>query len=142
MIHAVDLIDNNEIEDYRQYPYSAPTLTAEEINVVDRRLALMTRKGVFPYEYIDTFDKFEETSLPPKNEFYSSLTTESISEEDYAHAQVVFKELKMRNLGDYHDFYLLTDVLLLADVFETFRSTCQAHYDLDAAHMYTSPSKI
>ena len=102
----------------------------------------MTRKGVFPYEYIDTFNKFEETSLPPKNEFYSSLTTESISEEDYAHAQVVFKELKMRNLGDYHDFYLLTDVLLLADVFETFRSTCQAHYDLDAAHMYTSPSKI
>ena len=77
---------------------------------------LLTRKGVYPYEYINSWDRFEETRLPPIDAFYSNL-----------------------NLGDYHDLYLRTDVVLLANVFEAFRDTCLKHYKLDPAHFYTSP---
>ena len=63
----------------------------------------------------------------------------SISEEDYQHAQRVWKEFGIHNLGDYHDLYLRTEVVLLANVFAAFRDTCLKHYKLDPAHFYTSP---
>ena len=88
---------------------------------------------------MDSFEQFQEPQLPPKDAFYSSLTEEYISEIDYTHAQRVFNHFDMTDLGDYHNFYLLTDVLLLADVFENFREVCLQHYDLDPAHNYTSP---
>ena len=97
---------------------------------------LLTRKGVYPYEYINSWDRFEETQLPP----ISNLNMSLISEEDYQHAQRVWKEFGIYNLGDYHDLYLRTDVVLLANVFEAFRDTCLKHYKLDPAHFYTSPS--
>ena len=100
---------------------------------------LITRKGVFPYEYMDSFDRFEETQLPPKENFYSSLTDESISDSDYQHAQEVWTTFNCRTIGDYHDLYLQTDVLLLADVFENFRRTALSTYKLDPAHYYTLP---
>ena len=100
---------------------------------------LITRKGVFPYEYMDSFDRFEETQLPPKENFYSSLTDESISDSDYQHAQEVWTTFNCRTIGDYHDLYLQTDVLLLADVFENFRRTALSNYNLDPAHYYTLP---
>ena len=100
---------------------------------------LLTRKGVYPYEYINSWDRFEETQLPPMNAFYSNLNMSSISEEDYQHAQRVWKEFGIHNLGDYHDLYLRTDVVLLANMFEAFRDTCLKHYKLDPAHFYTSP---
>ena len=100
---------------------------------------LITRKGVFPYEYMDSFDRFEETQLPPKENFYSSLTDESISDSDYQHAQEVWTTFNCRTIGDYHDLYLQTDVLLVADVFENFRRTALSTYKLDPAHYYTLP---
>ena len=100
---------------------------------------LLTRKGVYPYEYVNSWDRFNETQLPPISAFYSNLNMSSISEEDYQHAQRVWKEFGIRNLGDYHDLYLRTDVVLLANVFEAFGDTCLKHYKLDPAHFYISP---
>ena len=100
---------------------------------------LMTRKGVYPYEYMDDFSRFDETCLPPQEAFYSSLSDEGISEEDYKHAQGVWGTFNCRNIGDYHDLYLKTDVLLLADVFENFRKTAMTTYGLDPAWYYTLP---
>ena len=98
---------------------------------------LLTRKGVYPYEYINSWDQFNETQLPPISAFHSNLNMSSIREEDYQHAQRVWKEFGIDNLGDYHD--LRMDVVLLANVFEAFRDTCLKHYKLDPAHFYTSP---
>ena len=105
----------------------------------DFQYDLLTRKGVYPYEYFNSRDRFEETQLPPISAFYSNLNMFSISEEDYQHAQRVWKEFGIHNLGDYHDLYLRTDVVLLANVYEAFRDTCLKHYKLDPAHFYTSP---
>ncbi len=103
------------------------------------KVNLILRKGVFPYEYWDGSEKAEEQQLPPKEAFHSRLTGEDISQEDYEHAQHVWKEFHLSNLGQYHDLYLQTDVTLLADVFENFREVCLQHYKLDPAHYYTSP---
>ena len=100
---------------------------------------LLTRKGVYPYEYVNSWDQFNETQLPPISAFYSNLNMSSISKEDYQHAQRVWKEFGIRDLEDYHDLYLRTDVVLLANMFKAFRDTCLRHYTLDPAHFYTSP---
>ena len=100
---------------------------------------LLTRKGVYPYEYINSWDRFEEAQLSPIEAFYSNLNMSLISEDNYQHAQRVWKEFVTLNLGDYHDLYLRTDVALLANMFEAFRDTCLKHYKLDPAHFYTSP---
>ena len=102
-------------------------------------LELITRKGVYPYDYVSSLEKMSEKQLPPKEEFYSKLNNEDISDEDYKHAQKVFKTFDCKTIRDYHDLYLKTDALLLADVFENFRKTCLKHYNLDPAHYYTSP---
>ena len=88
---------------------------------------------------MDGMDKMEYTYLPEKEAFYSSLTLTGISDADYNHAQNVWKTFSMETMGDYHDLYLKTDVLLLADCFENFRKTCIQNYDLDPAHYYTTP---
>ena len=103
------------------------------------KLHLLLRKGVFPYEYWDSPTRFDERLLPPPEAFYSRLTDEEISDEDYEHAQKVWKTFNIETLADYHDLYLKCDVLLLADVFENFRSTCVKYYKLDPAHYYTAP---
>ena len=100
---------------------------------------LVTRNGVYPYEYMDSWDKFDETELPPIECFYSELTESGISEEDYEHAKKFWNEFNLRNLGDYHDLYLQVDMILLANVFKEFRKTCIKHYRLDPANIYTSP---
>ena len=100
---------------------------------------LLTRKGVYPYEYINSWDRFNETQLPPIDAFYSNLNMPWISEDDYQHAQKVWKEFGIHNLGDYHELYLRTDVVLLAKVYEAFRDTYLKHYKLDPVHFYTSP---
>ena len=106
---------------------------------LELQYGLLTRKGVYPYEYINSWDRFKETQLPPISAFYSNLNMSLISEEDYQHAQQVWKEFGIHNLGDYHNLYLRTDVVLLANVFEAFRDTYLKHYKLDPAHFYTSP---
>ena len=100
---------------------------------------LLTRKGVYPYDYVSNLKKFSETQLPPREEFYSKLNDEHISEEDFYHAIRVWDTLNCKTIRDYHDLYLKSDVLLLADVFENFRKTCLKHYNLDPAYYYTSP---
>ena len=88
------------------------------------KFALLLRKCVYPFEYMDSRKKFNETSLPDKESFYSELNKEGITDEDYAHAQKVWKVFKIKNLGEYHDLYVQCDTLLLADVFEKFRDKC------------------
>ena len=104
-----------------------------------QRRELLLRKGVYPYEYMDSWERFADTRLPPKASFYSKLTGEHISDKDYAHARNVWDVFGCQSMGDYCDLYCRTDVLLLADVFETFRKTCMGQYSLDPAHYYTSP---
>ena len=94
---------------------------------------------MYPYEYMDTWVRFAEPKLPPKETFYSKLSDAHISDDDYAHAQKVWEAFGCETLGDYSDLYCRTDVLLLADVFETFRRTCQEQHGLDPAQYYTSP---
>ena len=103
------------------------------------KLDLIKRKGVYPYEYMDSIERFKETSLPPKESFYSSLNNEHISDEDYEHTKKVWNAFGMESLKDYHELYNKTDTLLLADVFENFRNICMSNYGLDPAHYYTSP---
>ena len=100
---------------------------------------LLRRKGVFPYSYITGPEVLEERRLPSKRHFFNDLAQEHISPEDYAHAQKVWDTFRMQTLGDYHDLYLKTDVLLLADVFENFRKLCQDIYQLDPAHYISAP---
>ena len=101
--------------------------------------SLLTRKGVYPYDYVSSLEKLSETNLPPPEKFYSYLNDEEISDDDYNHALNVWNTFKCRSIRDYHNLYLKTDVILLADVFENFRLTCLHHYKLDPAHYYTSP---
>ena len=100
---------------------------------------LLTRKGVFPYEYVDCVNKLQDTRLSPRESFYSSLTGDTVSESDYSHAANVWHRFSIRTLGEYSDLYLKTDVLLLADIFENFRDSCIASYGLDPAYYYTLP---
>ena len=100
---------------------------------------ILLRKGVYPYEYTDEWNKFDEKELPSKGSFYSSLTMEDISDTDYKHANNVFKKFNLNNLGEYHDLYVRSDTLLLADVFENFRNVCMKNYELDPAHFLSLP---
>ena len=97
------------------------------------------RKGVYPYEYMDNWERFNEMPLPNKESFYSTLNMENIEYIDYRHRNSVFKIFKLKNLGEYHDLYVQSDTLLLADVFEIFRSTCLKVYELDPAYFLSLP---
>ena len=100
---------------------------------------MLLRKGVYPYEYMNSWEKFDETALPPKEAFYSNLNLEDISDEDYAHAQKVWDVFEINNLGEYHDLYVQSDTLLLADVHENFRNMCLEKYQLDSAFFVSTP---
>jgi hypothetical protein len=121
------LVDNLNTNDFKH--------TKSEI----KDWQLITRKGVYPYDYMDEFGKFEDTELPPIESFYSVLNKKDISDDDYLQAQSVWDAFNITDMGEYHDLYLKSDVLLLADVFENFRNTCTKYYNLDPAHYYTSP---
>ena len=111
----------------------------KEDSLCDEQILLLKRKGVFPYDYISSFDKLKEPNLPSKDDFFSSLYNAHISDEDYEHAQNVWQSFSIQDLEHYSDLYLKTDVILLAEVFENFRTNCLAAYELDPAHYYTTP---
>ena len=100
---------------------------------------MLLREGVYPYEYMDSWKKFNETSLPSKEDFYSNLNMENIDDIDYRHDNNVFQRFELENLGDYHDLYMQSDTLLLADVFENFRDMCIKEYKLDPGHFLSLP---
>ena len=91
------------------------------------KFVMLLRKGYYPYEYTDSWERFNENTLLSKKDFYSELTLEDITDKDYEHAQKVFKEY-CTNMGDHHDLYVQTNTLLLADVFERFREKCIEFY--------------
>lgn len=99
----------------------------------------LVKKGIFPYECMTSFSVLKQNCLPIQNKFYNSLTNETISDENYKHAQDVWNHFDCKNMCDYSDLYLKTDVLLLTDIFENFRNLCLTTYDLDPAHYYTAP---
>ena len=103
------------------------------------KFTLLLRKGVYPYDYMDNWERFDETSLPDKESFYSSLYMENNDDIDYIHGNNVFKKFKLKNLGEYHDLYVQSDTLLLADVFENFRNMCIKVYELDRVHFLSLP---
>ena len=103
-----------------------------------KKYVLMTKKGIYPYDYMNGIEKFFEEKLSPKEAFYSKLNDCGVSDEDYERAETIWKEFEIKNLGEYHDLYLKSDVLLLADVFEEFRNICLENYSLDPAWYYTS----
>ena len=103
------------------------------------KFILLLRKYVYSYEYMDSWERFDETSLPDKESFYSNLNMGNIDDIDYRHGNNVFKNFKLKHLGEYHDLYVQSDTLLLADVFENFRNTCLKVYELDPAHFLSLP---
>ena len=103
------------------------------------KFVLLLRKGVYPYEYMESWERFDETSLPDKKAFYSELHIEDITNADYTNAQKIFEKLKLKDLGDYYDLYVQSDTLLLADVFENFRNMCLEIYELDPVYFVSAP---
>ncbi|GFW91803.1 uncharacterized protein TNCV_3400631 [Trichonephila clavipes] len=104
------------------------------------KIDLLLRKGVFPYDYFDSFEKCKDSCLPPISKFYNKLNEEAISVEDYNHACKVINEFHLNNLGEYCDLYVKTDVLLLTDLFENFRKICMQTYKLDPCWYFTTPA--
>ena len=103
------------------------------------KCVLLLRKGAYPCEYMNSWERFDETSLPPKKAFYSELNLEDITDKDYLHARKVWEVFEINNLGEYHDLYVQCDTLLLADVLEKFRDTCIEIYELDPSHFLSAP---
>ena len=100
---------------------------------------LIKQKGFYPYEYMDSEEKFNDTKIPPREAFYSNLSGRGITEKDYKHAWNVWNTFNMKTFKDYHELYNETDVLLLADVFENFRDLCLKIYGLDPVYYFTAP---
>lgn len=117
---------------------SFPELNSIYPNPDDSRLLL--RKGVYPYNHINNWDVLQETCLPPKEKFYSDLSEEGISDEDYNHAHTVWNHFKIKNLMEYTELYMKSDILLLADIYENYRKVSRLHYGIDPSWYYTSPS--
>lgn len=114
-------------------------LRSECKDLSNEKLKLLERKGIFCYDYVDSWSKLDEKSLPSKDKFYSELTESDVSDEDYEFASNVWNEFEIKSLGEYSDLYMKTDILLLADVFENFRDMCYDNYELDPVHYYTAP---
>ena len=107
-------------------------------NDINKFVSLL-RKGVYSYEYVDNWERFSEISLPSKEDFYSKLNMEDFNDIDYRHANNVFKRLELENLRQYHDLYVQSRTLLLADVFENFRDMCIKEYERDPLHFLSLP---
>ena len=103
------------------------------------KFVLLLKKGVTPYEYMDSWERYDETSLPDKEGFYSELNLKGITDKDYNHAQKIWEVFEINNLDEYHDLNVQCDTLLLADVFQKFRDICIEIYGLDPSHFISAP---
>ena len=103
---------------------------------------LILKKGIYPYDYMCSFEKFEETKLPPKELFYSKLQFENISDEDYNHALSFWDAFNCKNIGNYMDIYMLLDTCLLSDIFQNFRKLCLNYYELEPLQFYSTPGIV
>lgn len=123
----------------------ANNLNDDNFHVLNKMFAqkeefnLIRRKGVFPYSYIDSMERFNDEHLPTREKFYNILNNTECSIKDYEHAQTVWSTFNCKNMLDYTKLYLKTDVLLLTDIFENFRKICKNIYKLDPCQYYTSP---
>ena len=115
--------------------YNTCQLSDNDIN----KFKLLLRKGVYPYQYMDSSKRFNETELPSEDKFYSKLNLEDISADDYAHAINVWNTFDISNLGEYHDLYVRLDTALLAGVFENSRDKEIETDKLDPVHFLTTP---
>ena len=106
------------------------------------KFILLLRKGIYPYEYMDNLERFNETKLPLQIDFYDKLNLQDITDEDYKHAQKVWDTFKIKDLSEYHDFYVQMDTLLLVDVFENFRNVCLNVYLFDPACLKKTRMKL
>ena len=111
----------------------------EFCNVDLDKFFLLLKKDISPYEYMDSWEKFNKNTIPPKEAFYSELNLDGISDADYEHVKKVWEAFEIKNLGEYHDLYVQCDTFLLADVFENFRNKCIEIYELDPAHFLSAP---
>jgi len=105
----------------------------------DIEFELMTKKGIYPYDYIDKYERLNETKLPSKECFNSKLYGSTCDDLDYKTAQDVWKTFNCKSMLEYHNLYLITDVLLLSDIWQNFRNVCYKNYNLDACYYYTAP---
>ena len=134
MSSSLDKLVNNVPND-ESFQYTSQEFKNEKLN-------LMKQKGIYAYDYMDSFKKFNEKQLPLQDDFYSILNNEHISDDHYKHAQNVWSTFQLQNIGEYQDLYLNSEILLLADVFENFRKTCLQYYKLDPCHYFTSPGFV
>ena len=111
-----------------------------DTNRAEEKIQQAFQKGVFPYDYLDKIERLTETALPDRAAFYNRLSDTELHWRDELHAERVWELQECATLRDYHDFYLKTDVVLLADFFEKFRTTCLESYGLDAAHYFSTPA--
>ena len=135
-------LSSKDMDDYRNWiPASLPNHIPNPLKQqISEGIALLRRKGVYPYDWMDDEEKMNATQLPPIDDFYNTLNDTTISVEDYAHAQHVWNHFGCQTFQDYHELYLKTDVLLLQDIFENFRYTCLKNYQLDPARYVSAPA--
>ena len=130
MASSLDALVNNLSED--DFKNLKKYFTPEEVK-------LLKQKGFFPYEYLDSIEKLKDTTPPPQKAFYSKLTGKGINNYNYKHVLNVWKTFKMKTFKNFLEVYNVSDVLLLADVFEKFRDVCLKNYGLDPVYYYTAP---
>ena len=104
-----------------------------------KSLNLMSHKGVYPYNFMESFEKFNQKELPTKDQFNNIPNDQHITDDEYDHAKKVWKTFQIKTMGEYHNLYLGSDMLLLTNVFENFRKTCMQYYKLDPCDYFTSP---
>lgn len=132
MADSLSNLAKNLSEDKTRFRETAKIFHRNSLDVV-------IQIGVYPYKYVDSWDKLDDKSLPPKSKFFNSLLDEKISDKDYLHAQNVWNIFGIKTLGEYNDLYLATDVCLLADLFENFHDLCLKMFNLDASNLMTAP---
>ena len=135
----VECLRSGKKYDLSKFNYTKKFIKDKYRNITDDELKLIIQKGIVPYEYMDSFDKYNDSCLPPMECFDSTLNNEKCTENKYNHAVKIWNTFKISSLLDYWNFYLLTDITLLADVFEETRRVFMRDYELDPCRYITLP---